>query len=97
MFLAPMRDLTLNARHFTATRNLDLAEDKALPRLAITYGVLRRLGFPEDTVEQCLRSIDGVELEEAIDWVCTKLRNYTCLTHCPAVLTLHRRRAAPTS
>ena len=41
-----------------------------LGRLGITYGVLRRLGFIEEKVEECLRAINGVELEEAFDWVC---------------------------
>ena len=38
-------------------------------RLAVTYGVLRRLGFSEERVEECLRSINGVDLDEAFDWV----------------------------
>lgn len=40
-----------------------------LSRLGITYGVLRRLGFTEEIVEECLRGISGIELEEAFDWV----------------------------
>lgn len=45
-------------------------EEKVLGRLGITYGVLRRLGFAEERVEECLRAISGTELEEAFDWVC---------------------------
>jgi hypothetical protein len=48
---------------------LDESEDKALPRLGATYGVLRRLGFSEERVLECLRSIHGVDLDEAFDWV----------------------------
>ncbi|KAI0082174.1 P-loop containing nucleoside triphosphate hydrolase protein [Panus rudis PR-1116 ss-1] len=48
--------------------------DKALHRLAVTYGVLRRLGFAEERVVTCLRSISGVDLDEAVDWLCL---------HCP--------------
>jgi len=48
---------------------LDEPEDKVLPRLGITYGVLRRLGFGEDRVLECLSSIHGVELDEAFEWV----------------------------
>ncbi|TFY83774.1 hypothetical protein EWM64_g246 [Hericium alpestre] len=44
-------------------------EDKAIIRLGITYGVLRRLGFSEERVEQCLKAISGVDLEEAWDWL----------------------------
>jgi hypothetical protein len=38
-------------------------------RLGITYGVLRRLGFSQDRVDECLRAIQGVDLEEAYEWV----------------------------
>ncbi|GJE85993.1 HrpA-like RNA helicase [Phanerochaete sordida] len=48
---------------------VDESEDKAIPQLAITYGVLRRLGFEEDIVERCLKSIRGIDLEQAIEWL----------------------------
>ncbi|KII93254.1 hypothetical protein PLICRDRAFT_35442 [Plicaturopsis crispa FD-325 SS-3] len=44
-------------------------EEKAVARLGITYGTLRRLGFSESRVEECLRSINGIELDEAYDWL----------------------------
>lgn len=43
--------------------------DKAIGQLAITYGVLRRLGFSEARVEECLKCIVGVDLEDAYDWL----------------------------
>lgn len=55
---------SLSARHY-----IDHTKEKAVSRLAVTYGILRRLGFSEDWVEQCLRAISGVELDEALDWV----------------------------
>lgn len=54
-------------------------EEKVLSRLGITYGVLRRLGFTEERVGECLRAINGVELEEAFDWV----RNTVSMTLSP--------------
>jgi len=51
-------------------------EERVLSRLGITYGVLRRLGFTEETVEECLQAINGVELEEAFDWVCGRLPHF---------------------
>lgn len=50
-----------------------------LSRLGVTYGVLRRLGFSEERVEECLRAISGVELEEAFDWV----RDTTAILYSP--------------
>lgn len=45
-------------------------EDKAIAKLAISYGVLRRLGFSEERVEECLRSSSvGLDLEDAYEWV----------------------------
>ncbi|THH31998.1 hypothetical protein EUX98_g2176 [Antrodiella citrinella] len=52
-----------------ALHTVDEPESKALPKLAITYGTLRRLGFPEDDVYQCLESVSGLELDDAIDWL----------------------------
>jgi len=49
---------------------LDEPEDKALQRLAITYGVLRRMGFSEERVQQSLRSISSVDFDDAVEWVC---------------------------
>lgn len=59
---------------------MDVSEEKAVAKLGITYGVLRRLGFSEERVEECLRSIRGIELEEAYDWV-----RRTCLVISPVL------------
>lgn len=48
---------------------VDGPEEKAIARLGVTYGVLRRVGFSEDRVQECLRNITGIDLEEAYDWV----------------------------
>ncbi|KAJ6503399.1 P-loop containing nucleoside triphosphate hydrolase protein [Mycena vitilis] len=48
---------------------LEESEDKAIGKLGITYGVLRRIGFTEERVEECLRAIKGVDLDEAYDWL----------------------------
>lgn len=50
---------------------LEEPEEKLVTRLAITYGVLRRLGFSQDRVDECLRAIQGVDLEEAYEWLYT--------------------------
>ncbi|KAF6766323.1 pre-mRNA-splicing factor ATP-dependent RNA helicase prp22 [Ephemerocybe angulata] len=52
----------------------DWSEERVLTRLAITYGILRRLGFSEARVEECLQAIPGVELDEAYEWLAI---------HCP--------------
>ncbi|KAF7966231.1 hypothetical protein HWV62_39469 [Athelia sp. TMB] len=54
-----------------ARKTLEETEDKATARLAITYGVLRRLGFSEARVEECLGAISGVDVDEAFDWLFT--------------------------
>lgn len=48
---------------------IDEPEDKVLPRLGLTYGVLRWLGFSEERVDDSLTAISGVGLDEALDWV----------------------------
>ncbi|KAL6302192.1 P-loop containing nucleoside triphosphate hydrolase protein [Sparassis latifolia] len=61
--------LALESDHAGVKRALDETEEKAIARLAITYGVLRRLGFSEDRVEECLRATEGVDLDEAFAWL----------------------------
>ncbi|KAG8906193.1 hypothetical protein FRB99_007409 [Tulasnella sp. 403] len=51
------------------SRSFEDPEEKLLPRLGVTYGVLRRLGFSETRVEECLNSISGIDLEEALTWL----------------------------
>lgn len=51
---------------------IEESEEKAIGRLGITYGVLRRLGFDEALVENCLRRVSGVELDEALQWVSSR-------------------------
>ena len=43
-------------------------QDKALLRLGITYGVLMRVGLPQDVVEECIQGMSGVDLEDATTW-----------------------------
>ncbi|KAJ7181792.1 P-loop containing nucleoside triphosphate hydrolase protein [Mycena crocata] len=63
-------DRVLNlALEFDIGEALEESEDKAIGKLGVTYGVLRRIGFTEDRVEECLRAIKGVELDEAYEWL----------------------------
>ena len=63
----------------TASKSVDEPEDKAIVRLAITYGVLRRLGFSAGRVEECLKVINGVDMDEAFEWVRTFPMQHYCL------------------
>ncbi|KAK7463716.1 hypothetical protein VKT23_005652 [Stygiomarasmius scandens] len=58
---------TFDAREYK--KQLDEGQEKALLKIAVTYGTLRRLGFLESRIEDCLKAIDGVDLEEAYDWL----------------------------
>ncbi|KAE9410967.1 hypothetical protein BT96DRAFT_244345 [Gymnopus androsaceus JB14] len=69
-------DLAKDFQTNEGKKTLDETEEKAVTKLAITYGVLRRLGFTEERVEECLVAINGVELEEAYEWLymnCTEV------------------------
>jgi ATP-dependent RNA helicase DHX29 len=50
---------------------LSESSNKILPRLAIIYGILRRLGFQHVDSIQCLQSVQILDLDTALDWVCT--------------------------
>ncbi|KAK0465179.1 P-loop containing nucleoside triphosphate hydrolase protein [Desarmillaria tabescens] len=62
-------DLALDSTSSEGKRQIDEPEDKVVAKLAITYGVLRRLGFSEERVIECLEAIPGFELEQAYDWL----------------------------
>ncbi|TBU35097.1 P-loop containing nucleoside triphosphate hydrolase protein [Dichomitus squalens] len=62
-------DLALEYENTEASRSIDEPEEKVIVRLAITYGVLRRLGFSDTRVEECLRAIGGVDIDEAFEWL----------------------------
>lgn len=64
------RILKLNLESPECERKLlEETEEKIVTKLGITYGVLRRLGFSQDRVDECLRAIQGVDLEEAYEWL----------------------------
>ncbi|KDR85121.1 hypothetical protein GALMADRAFT_131855 [Galerina marginata CBS 339.88] len=58
-----------NSTEAEGQKAIEDAEEKTLFRLGICYGVLRRIGFSEDRVEECMRNIGGIELDEAFDWL----------------------------
>ncbi|KAL1952101.1 hypothetical protein VTO73DRAFT_1250 [Trametes versicolor] len=68
-FVERVLELALEYEGSEPSKSVDEPEEKALVRLAITYGVLRRLGFPEPRVDECLRAIPGVDLDEAVEWL----------------------------
>ncbi|TRM65724.1 P-loop containing nucleoside triphosphate hydrolase protein [Schizophyllum amplum] len=63
-------DLALNSDvRLDGKKSVDDADDKSVTKLGITYGVLRRLGFSEARVDECLRNMNGLDIEEAYDWL----------------------------
>lgn len=68
---------------------MDEPEEKLLVRLGLTYGILRRLGFSDARVVQCLHSVHGVDFEEAYDWVIRITCFLPALAYTMAQLTLH--------
>ncbi|TFK57142.1 P-loop containing nucleoside triphosphate hydrolase protein [Heliocybe sulcata] len=66
--------LTREPRRDDHAKVITEPEEKALARLGITFGVLRRLGFAEQRVEECLSAIKGIDLDEAFEWL---------YIHCP--------------
>lgn len=62
---------------------IDQPKEKAAIRLAVTYGILRRLNFSEDWAERCLRAICGIDLDEALDWVGSNNTEIAFSAHVP--------------
>ncbi|KAI0757146.1 P-loop containing nucleoside triphosphate hydrolase protein [Daedaleopsis nitida] len=68
-FIDRILELALEYEKSEASKSIDEPEEKAIVRLAITYGALRRLGFSETRVEECLRAISGIDMDEAFEWL----------------------------
>ncbi|PIL32118.1 hypothetical protein GSI_06824 [Ganoderma sinense ZZ0214-1] len=68
-FVDRILELALEYENSGSSKSIDEPEEKAIVRLAITYGVLRRLGFSEARVEECLHAISGVDMDEAFEWL----------------------------
>jgi hypothetical protein len=48
---------------------INISDENALWRFEVTYGVLKRLVYAEETVLRSFESVDGVDLEQAYEWV----------------------------
>ena len=46
----------------------DEPEERDLLRLGVTFGTLRRVGVPHDSVLECLRGMDGLDITDAAAW-----------------------------
>lgn len=44
-------------------------EDKVIAKVATLYGTLEQLGFTKERIEECLRAVKVLELDEVLDWV----------------------------
>lgn len=45
------------------------AQDKVIAKVATLYGILEQLGFKAERVEQCLRVVKALDLEDCLEWV----------------------------
>ncbi|KAH6917258.1 pre-mRNA-splicing factor ATP-dependent RNA helicase prp22 [Coprinopsis sp. MPI-PUGE-AT-0042] len=67
-------DLIHRSKRWEEPKPLEDTDEKLVVRLALTYGILRRLGFSEGTVDDCLKAVPGVDMDEAYEWLAI---------HCP--------------
>lgn len=44
-------------------------EDKVVAKVATLWGILEQLGFTKDRIEECLRAVKALELDDVLDWV----------------------------
>ncbi|RPD63094.1 P-loop containing nucleoside triphosphate hydrolase protein [Lentinus tigrinus ALCF2SS1-6] len=92
-FVDRILELALEYETSDSSKSIDEPEEKLIVRLAITYGVLRRLGFTEARVEECLQLIRGVDMDEAFDWLHLHCDEEELGVHqvCPSVEALEPR------
>jgi len=69
MFLKHDLSWTNNHDPGISTLQADESEDKLLSRIGSMFGTLRNLGFSEEQVYECLNSIPGIDMDDALEWV----------------------------
>ncbi|GAA5984920.1 hypothetical protein JCM11641_003627 [Rhodosporidiobolus odoratus] len=45
------------------------SEDKVIAKVATLFGILEQLGFTETRIEECLRAVKVLDLDECMDWL----------------------------
>lgn len=55
-------------------RPAGVTDDKLISKALTIYGTLERFGFSKERIDECLRSIKNLELEDALEWL---------ILHCP--------------
>jgi ATP-dependent RNA helicase DHX29 len=62
-------------------------EDKVVAKVATLYGILEQLGFTNERVEECLKAVKVLELDDCMDWV----RFSLSLLPCKALISLAKQ------
>lgn len=44
-------------------------QDKVVAKVATLFGILEQLGFRKQRVEECLRKVKALEIDDCLDWV----------------------------
>ncbi|GAA5855636.1 hypothetical protein JCM8547_001627 [Rhodosporidiobolus lusitaniae] len=44
-------------------------EDKVIAKVATLYGILEQLGFTSERIEECLKTVKVLELDDCMDWL----------------------------
>ncbi|BGO98493.1 hypothetical protein NBRC10513v2_002888 [Rhodotorula toruloides] len=62
-------DLALAERGDESPQPMFDAQDKVIAKVATLYGILEQLGFKAERVEQCLRVVKALDLEDCLEWM----------------------------
>lgn len=44
-------------------------QDKVVAKVATLFGILEQLGFRSERIEECIRKVKTLEIEDCLDWV----------------------------
>lgn len=50
-------------------------EDKVVAKVATLWGILKQLGFTKERIEECLRAVRALELDDVLDWVSRSVKH----------------------
>lgn len=61
-------------------------QDKVVAKVATLFGILEQLGFRSERIEECIRKVKTLEIEDCLDWVRYVWSYMACLGVLPCEL-----------
>lgn len=72
------------------------SQDKVVAKVATLFGILEQLGFRPERIEECIRKVKTLEIEDCLDWVRLIIRGLPLSAPCELISRLAFRSCTST-